>query len=393
MATNPALSIVGKAALLLGLAVTAGLTIAATADRGGISAVDRWPFGISRAQLAVAAAVEREDGTAAIDAAKKLVAQAPLRRSNLSLLATAEQVAGNGQASADIFRAASALGWRDELAQGNAVNFALSNGEYAIAASRMEALVRAAPDSEISRQLLQLISSVPESRAALAAAMAAGDGWGDNVVNGLHQLPLEEAAARIPLIAEAYDAGFRPTTALARREAFRVYAENPLLGWAVWNALAGPGEMSDAGIWNTDFSTMSEGAFAGQSPFEWARARQTTQTLRPEQVEGKSRLIVTGRALSAENVAQQRVALSAGRYALAWEASAATAGRPDLLLSADCAAPPGALEMGSAVFDNGSFYRLLTVPASCTLVELRVFAPSDGGAERWIGAPRILPID
>ena len=391
--TRSPLSWLGRAGLLGLIAVAAGLTLAATADRAGVSLFGQWPFAISQARGQVIAALGEEDGNTAVAAANRLVTQAPLRRSNLSLLATAQQLSGNAQVASDIFRVASSLGWRDELAQGYAVNLALGNGEYAIAASRMEALIRAAPDSEITRQLVAVIAQVPESRAGLAAAMASGKGWGDNLIAGLHELPAEEIAQRIPLLADAYSSGFRASEPLARRETYRIFPLDPSLGWAFWNAVAGPGDTAEAGLWNAGFSTIGESGFAGRAPFEWSRARQTTQTLRVVEVDGQKRLIVSGRNFSAENVAAQAVPLAAGRYALGWRASAAKLDRPDLLLSADCAEPAAPLEVGPAIMDKRIFYRLLTVGEECKLAEVRVFAPSGGASERWIAEPRVLPIE
>ncbi|MEZ5682129.1 MAG: hypothetical protein R3E14_12640 [Erythrobacter sp.] len=387
------LRLVGKSAILAGLASAAALTGVAAADRGGVSVVRQWPFGIGKARSDVAAAIEDSDGAKALDAGKRLVSQAPLRRSNLSLLATAYLLAGNAQTSADTFRVASSLGWRDELAQGNAVSLALSNGEYAIAASRMEALVRAEPQSQVARQLLIVISEVPASRAALGAAMAAGAGWGDNLVSGLHELPVEEIAARIPILRDAYASGFRATELLARRETDRIYTTNPALGWDVWTALSGPGGIETAGLWDADFTTIEESAFAGRAPFEWRREKRTTQTLSVKEDEGQVLLTVRGRNFSAENIVNQHVRLAPGRYLLGWAASAASSDRPDLLLSADCAQPARTMELGPAIREQGSFYRLLVVARGCDLTQVRVFAPTGGTADRWIANPRVLPIN
>lgn len=393
MAANPTLKLVGKASLLAGLAAAAALAVAAMTDRAGISVTRQWPFAIANARGEVASAIEDGDGAAALEAAERLVLNAPLRRSNVSLLATAHQLAGNAQASADIFRIASSLGWRDLLAQGNAVQLALANGEYDIAASRMEALVRAEPGSAVTRQLVVVIADVPESRAALGAAMAAGDGWGDNLIIGLHELPVEEIAARLPILRAASSNGFQPTELFARRETDRIYADNPVLGWEVWTALAGPGAVAETGLWDSDFSTIKESSFGGRAPFEWRRERRTTQTLGIAEEDGQVRLAVAGRNFAAENLANQHVRLAPGRYLLGWASSAAVSGRPDLLLSADCALPTRPMELGPAIFEEGSFYRLLVVGPECMLAQIRVFAPTGGSDSRWIANPRVLPID
>ena len=393
MAANLTLSLIGKASLLAGLAAAAVLTVAAMTDRAGISVTQQWPYAIANARSEVASAIEDGEGSAALEAAERLVLNAPLRRSNLSLLATAHQLAGNAQASADIFRIASSLGWRDLLAQGNAVQLALANGEYDIAASRMEALVRAEPRSPVTRQLLVVIADVPDSRRALGAAMAAGEGWGDNLIIGLHELPEDEIAARLPILRSASSNDFRPTELFARRETDRIYAVNPLLGWEVWTAVSGPGAVDETGLWDADFSTIKESSFGGRAPFEWRRERRTTQTLGIAEEDGQIRLTVTGRNFAAENLTNQHVRLASGRYVLGWNSSAAVSGRPDLVLSADCALPTRPMELGPAVFEDGSFYRLFVVGPECMLTQIRVFAPSGVSDSRWIANPRVLPLD
>ena len=90
----------------------------------------------------VAAALERDDPAAALDAAKELVRRRPMPAEHLTLLAAAQAKAGETDAAVFTIQLAGQRGWRDRVAQETLLRLALVAGDKAEAARRYAALFR-----------------------------------------------------------------------------------------------------------------------------------------------------------------------------------------------------------------------------------------------------------
>ena len=90
----------------------------------------------------VAAALERDDPAAALDAAKELVRRRPMPAEHLTLLAAAQAKAGKPEAAVFTIQLAGQRGWRERVAQETLLRLALVAGDKAEAARRYAALFR-----------------------------------------------------------------------------------------------------------------------------------------------------------------------------------------------------------------------------------------------------------
>ena len=369
------------------------LTFAVMADRSGLSLFAEGPLSSGRSRILFAAASEKGDGAGAVTSASQLVRWAPLSRGSVSALGVAYELNGELQLAQNAFRVASSFGWRDEVAQTFAVRQALSNEEYELAAFRMEALLRAEPEGALTTAMLADVAATPLARQALAVRMGEDLEWTDNVLLGLDETPKEEIVARISLLDEARQQGYRPADRQARWETFALYEKDPSASWLLWQALFGPGELETAGMWDANFGVASSTGSGSSAPFEWHRLKASTAQVRQVEGGGGKRLEVVGVSYTPQDVAQQSVGVIPGRYVLAWQSSKEEEGRPDLHLSATCKSVGGTVTLGPIVPADGGFGRLLNVDRDCQMVTLRIFAPSGRPAPRWLEAPQMARID
>lgn len=380
------------------LTALAGLTIALGADRSGQSLVGWGPAALAKSRIAATRQIEAGDGAAAVEPARALAQAAPLRPGSLSLLGLAHGVAGDADASNRAMQAASGLGWRDEMAQGWAVRQALAAGEPSIAAQRMEALLRARPDGEMTALMLTELAADGAARGRLAAAMAAakGEDWTERVAlgggdAGGTDLAAAALADRLALLREARVAGYRARGDTVA-QAVGGLGRNDLRAALAWlDALQGPGGLAKTGLWDRHF-----GAIAGKAPrtpFGWTRSDTATAQLKVEaDAAGTPRLIVSGLGLRPDYVAGITTVVAPGRYRLSWLSARQGDAVPDLTLDAVCAQPAKALEIGRLELTENGFARSIRVSKDCAAIRLRLFAPASGSERRWLAEPAIHPL-
>ncbi|KZX53890.1 hypothetical protein A3711_02825 [Erythrobacter sp. HI00D59] len=396
--------------------LVAFVTVPAAADRAGIPLVSSGLFGQSAATLAGLREMEGEEvqfGRSGVAAATDLVGHAPLRPNSVSLLAVLLAQEGEGEKAAQAFAVAAGLGWRNVPSQAWAVDQALSAGEASIAATRMEALLRAAPESPVTAAMLDAVSADPDARAHLATAMGRGEDWPMATLAGLGgdsqsdetPLPQEQLAPRLALLKAARKAGFSPEMRRARARTQALYDNDADRAWAVWTALVGPGDSAQSGLWDTGFDAIGRDSSSGASPFEWRRAGTARAKLSRAPVDeakdgdddhtggAMSRLIVNGSDALAQTVAGAIVIPEPGRYALTWRASRMQSGAPALTLQPACTRPAGGLEVGPIADRGEESGMLVIIPESCAAIDVRVFAPSQGGTERWLSDPALRRVD
>lgn len=114
-----------------------------------------------------------EPGTA-LATAQELVERRPIPAEHLSLLAIAEERAGQREKSALLIQAAARRGWRDPLSQQAMFEIALAAGDPAEASKRLMAIVLLQPGDESVQTLLARFLAIPAGRAAFAEHLAAG---------------------------------------------------------------------------------------------------------------------------------------------------------------------------------------------------------------------------
>ncbi|AKM09225.1 hypothetical protein [Croceicoccus naphthovorans] len=305
----------------------------------------------------------------------------PLQPGAMALAALALQAEGREAASGLVIRAAAMQGWRDPLAQSWAVQQALVSGHPNIAAERMEALLRAAPESALAAPVLASVTADGDARRALAKRMTIGEPWSDAV---LPMLAEQGSPGLVPLAREARRSGYLPARAGLVDAVGRAAQRDPALGQDLLAALAGPRDLARTGLWDAAFAAVKLPRDQ-VTPFEWARMPAAGVALSS----AKGRLNVKRTAHTPAHVAAITAVVAPGRYRLTWHAS----GNEPLSLHAVCAFPARALENARIQQHADEFARTITVPEDCRAVRIRVFAPSSGPSQSWLSQPSIERID
>jgi len=126
-------------------------------------------------QAAVQAVKGKPDD--AVVTARDLIAHHPIPAENLTILAIAEQRAGNEAGSADALMLAAQRGWREPQAQRAVALAAMQSGEAEIAADRLSALWRTMGGRPYARDLTEQLFDSPEVRRKFAAKLGSEEPW------------------------------------------------------------------------------------------------------------------------------------------------------------------------------------------------------------------------
>ncbi len=356
--------------------VVAGLAVAAGADRAGHPLVDRGPFALSRfANNPDAAGV------------------APLRIGMLTSLAVAQTRSGDGDASAKTFAAASALGWRDPAVQAWAAGQALASGQPEIASLRAEALLRGDPDGDLAVAVMTAIAADRDARISFMDRMAQEPTLASTALRTIPRFAEDALDDGVALVETAMASGVRLDAASAALAGSRMAQRDLPAAMSLQVALYGIGGLNDFGFWARTFEAVSASDDA-RNPFVWTRSETTGAQL--ESIaggDGQARLAVSGLAGRPEHLAGIITIVGQERFELAWQASRAGNGGPDLTLDATCAQPAAAIENGRLAGNASGWTRTVSVPTRCKAVQIRVFAPGNGGNSRWLANPRVTPLD
>lgn len=131
------------------------------------------------------------------------VAASPLDAGASALLGAVALKAGDPVAAHEAFAVSARLGWRNRAAQLYWVGVGLEAQDYALAAERLDALLRTGQRSAaIDAAILQLEAS-PAGRAALAAQLLPAPGWRDAFIASTAALSGTPLARRIAVLQRA----------------------------------------------------------------------------------------------------------------------------------------------------------------------------------------------
>ncbi|WP_343762627.1 hypothetical protein [Sphingomonas molluscorum] len=182
--------------------------LASAADRMGV------PLGLLPARLAPGAAIQtaREafvsaDPMAARARAAAAVAASPMDAGASALLGAVALKAGNPVAAHEAFAVSARLGWRNPAAQLYWLGVGLEAQDYALAAERLDALLRTGQRSAaIDAAILQLEAS-PGGRSALAAHLLVASNWREAFTASTGALSGTALARRIAVLQRARAGG------------------------------------------------------------------------------------------------------------------------------------------------------------------------------------------
>ncbi|MFV1918788.1 hypothetical protein VPH46_05090 [Sphingomonas sp. MJ1 (PH-R8)] len=172
------------------------------------------PLGLLPARLASGASIRaaREafvsaDPMAARARAAAAVAASPMNAGASALLGAVDLKSGDPLAAHDAFAVSARLGWRNPAAQLYWLGVGLEAQDYALAAERLDALLRTGQRSAaIHAALLQLEAS-PAGRSALATHLLAASNWREAFVASTGALSGTPLARRIAVLQRARAGG------------------------------------------------------------------------------------------------------------------------------------------------------------------------------------------
>jgi hypothetical protein len=309
--------------------------------------------------------IEQGQAQAALAKGEAAVRDAPLDPGSTALLGIARFRAGDTAGADRAFRIAGQLGWREQFTQTYWMGRALENGDWRIAALRLDALLRQRPALLAERRLLDPIESSAAGRAALAERMLAAPGW---------LRPYSTSLADVP----------RPVLLLRAQVLGEVAARKGLLGCETVAPLAErlvgeAAELEAAALWRQHCpgaatALVYDGQFAAASlqqdrtQFAWTFIGQSETNLLLETADegAAQRLVIETTSAKPRQIARQMVLIAPGPYHLSWSAEESGGAPSDLVAAAlSCAQVPK--EWLTAQFDKaaGRWTATVSVDPGC----------------------------
>ncbi|WP_421839792.1 tetratricopeptide repeat protein [Novosphingobium sp.] len=339
-----ALSVAGRirrAVMVLGLM---GLAIAAL-----LSGTDResrefpnspsyvgWPYDTGAARAKAILAFVQRGPQRAIGYARRAVISDPISAQAISILGQAQLYSQHLAEAHAAFRVSGQLGWRDSMTQIYWLDQALQDGDYKVAAERLDALLRQAPTDENRDRFITAVASTPEGRAALADRLKLTPIWAREMVSDVNGLPADQIQQRVDIMRVAgkgvWDCGATEniTQSLIKLNQLDVAQEVWRLNCETSSSLVYDGSFEQ-------FDTMKP-----TTGFDWQLSNRGDAAIALlDDGAGRRSLALEVTAAVTLPIIRQLVVLKPGRYRLTWQtpqtASAQAAGlsvslacKPDL---------------------------------------------------------------
>ncbi len=302
----------------------------------------------------------------AVSYARRAVQRDPLDAQSSGLLGAALLAAGKNDSARTAFTVSGALGWREPLTQSYWMGVALEQGDFRIAAQRLDAILRQAPQYEGRQQMLALFEASPEGREQLVTRLTDAPVWLSTYFRDAHDVPLLSRQTRAAVALRLPEAGVRDCSLVAGLSSALTSEGNYALGRSLWRAHCLP--QGEDGLVNNGGFELS-GLVKPKNAFDWVWTEDGAVELGIGQMPGFSgqALSLTNRAPGHRVVATQLVALIPGRYRINWRARDA-AGKPATGISVAVVCNPDSLATLAAVSVNdrtAQFSASFEVPASC----------------------------
>ncbi len=384
-----------RAAGLLACLAYAGLAFGSGMDR--LAATD--PVMAARVPAPFASQALRTLGAQAIgqgQAGEVLrLGQAALKDSptdpqSAALLGAGLLATGNRAAADRAFRVAGQLGWRVPITQNYWMSKALAQGDYTIAALRLDALLRQQPALHRERALLDPMERNPAGRAALIGRMAARPDWVASYTGDVADLPADVMLQRSALLLEAAPAGLILGCPAIAPSASRLAALGRFgEGSALWRAhcpAAGTALVADG---NLAMANLGQPA----SAYAWEVIGNSELSLGfiPSPGGSGQRVTLDGTAAHSRVFLTQLLTLAPGRYGLSWSAgNAQLQPSSQVLSSLTCRGQQPSWLTAELDQRSGRWLAVVTVPADCPAQTLS-FGAAAGSLGVWLEQIRIVP--
>jgi len=346
-------------------------------------------FGSGNARQAALRALDQRDFGAALDWAKHVVARDPVGEYSSGLLGVSLLGVGQPAAAQQAYTIAASTGWRDEGVQTYWLMTALALGDKAIAAERLDALLRVGNRDGQTLAGLNELESSPEGRAALATRLALGPDWADWYVLSLTTVPSPGFASRLAVMQ------------LAQRQHYRF---DPHIVAAVTSSLLAKGRIVDAAqVWRSfgrgkrDVGrALVNGGFeqprddGSANPFDWVLLQDALVDVRIDGAApgGGSALYINSTATTERRAAQQTLLLPPGDYVLHWTAVNGNGERsPAVSVNVTCNGSGRRLTSAPVVVGRVGTAVKFTIPSDCAAQVISIDVQAEPPAARhaiWV---------
>lgn len=191
--------------VFLGFAAYCLLALASGLDRAGAKNQDlatRLPDRFAALSIVSKgqAALNEGDGPRIRGLGEMAIKRAPLEPSSPALLGVGQLLVRDFTGAEASFHVAGQMGWRIALTENYLMRQALAQGDYAVAAMRMDSLLRQNPLLTRDRAFLAPFEADPRGRTALASRILAGPGWTDTYLNMIETAAPAHVAERARVI-------------------------------------------------------------------------------------------------------------------------------------------------------------------------------------------------
>ena len=275
------------------------------------------PFADNAWRTRALLAVRRGDGPAALGAARFAMRSGPIEPGSSDLLGSALLLVGQADEADQAFRVAGQMGWRRPATQVYWMQQALVEGDYAVAVTRLDALLRQSPKLAGDPALMQQFESSPRGAPILLARLADRPPWTPDYLVQVEGLSLSELDDRARVLnnlaARIGPLGCAATGAVVDRLMSAGLADRADSVWRANCPSQSAGLVGDGDFVHTDLSRR-DSLFSWWSPPDSDLSTSTDETQPPSE----PRLIVASTSPFPRMVAVRRVRLQPGRYRLSW---------------------------------------------------------------------------
>jgi hypothetical protein len=291
----------------------------------------------------------------AIEPASRAVLADPINPRSTGLLGAAQLEAGQQVKADRTFRVAGRFGWREPLTQIYFMNVALNSGQPRLAALRLDAVLRQAPNLPGRDTFIAQFTGTPDRRAALAERLALHPSWTAAFIAETPGVALPELESRASILESLATPRWGCDT-VAPMVARMIQLGGVASAKQLWRAHCAS---ASAGIADPGFRQIT----LGRPPiaFDWNLVGSGDVSANA----ANPGLLVRVSGASPLPVAWQMLSLAPGRYRLSWTALSGSNPAKGAELSLTCNPTGRSRILGSPKDDRGRFEAPVTIDAAC----------------------------